>query len=70
MENFPDIASFVVAYQPAVAECGTQPDEAYRQKVLATAIQDIPNIAFHMQKAVEGQNGTPNSFGFISELRK
>ena len=70
LENFPDIASFIVAYQKAVAECAAQPDEAYRLKVLTTAIQDIPNIAFHMQKAVEAQNGNPNSFRFITELRK
>ena len=70
LENFPDISSFVVAYQKAIAECGTQPDESFRLTVLtATAIQDNPNIAFHMQKAVEAQ-ASPNSFHFIGELRK
>ena len=59
LENFPDIASFIVAYQKAVAECAAQPDEAYRLKVLTTAIQDIPNIAFHMQKAVAGAKWQP-----------
>ena len=68
LENFPDISSFVVAYQKAVAECGIQPDESYRLRVLTTAIQDNPNIAFHMQKAVEAQ-ASPNSFHFIGELR-
>ena len=50
LENFPAIASFIVAYQKAVAECSAQANEVYRLKYSLRPSRTFRTLLFTCRK--------------------
>ena len=76
LDDFPTVALYLERYQSEMAKCSSPPREDYRLNVLTTAIQELPIIAFQMEKwtrektAALAEGESLSSFHFMLELRK
>ena len=70
--DFSSIALFLERYQDEMAKCTAPPADDYRLGVLATAVQEIPIIAFQMEKWLSAQTPSEKVMSFLwtQELRK